>query len=582
MTGTPWVSLYVPKILSIAALGEQLEDPTRAAIKQAWADVWGAGGCFGAPVWNVYASDSIDLDAPVDCYTGDGRRLQLTTDPTAGFYRVPYVDDGTLRYLGARYSEIPTGAELGIDGSLHYAGYLEGIGEQLAPSAVSNPTATTTRLVLTGTLPAGMKWTNMAETRPAIAWLSTPATASSQAVYAGDLVYDGVKWYVDVPHVFGQATPSTTPGDYVVQVVGLTIGTIGIVSDPAYVFLGTAQDPGSLTFDTSGVTVIDHVSSWIAAFAVEHDGSTGHHTSVTGVDSAWKPGANTSPGVAIKATDGVARVLLIPGDESLTGGAGILRFPHPELSPDHGVSLDVGPYNGSTLLRLTNSYADAGASTEIVVDGVITKTLSKSAAWKLRVVDGSDHTLIVDNGGAGLASLSIKGGALVRVDGGGYGYRDGDHLVNVDVSPFQGGWTVVAGPGDLTIDNAGTPPLVQSSSGTDPFTAIRGLPELQQSNMIGGRLYTIASITWTYQKIAAAGLTLVLRRAKRDGTGAAATVQTIAGLTTTGFEVHTVAINHDADPAYSYWLALAIDPDAAVTDAQLGALVLNLAKSRVE
>jgi hypothetical protein len=587
LTADTWTSLYLAKVLSLATLGTQLEDPTRAGIKQAWTDVWGAGGCFAAPSWAAYSTDSIDLQVAVDCYTGTGYRLQLTTAADHGFHRIPYINDGTVRYLAARYNEYPAGAEVGIDGSVHYSAMVESTGELIFPSSVTKPTTTTVRLKCTGTMQSAAKWTNMAESRPVVCWLVTPVTASSQAVYAGSLVYDGVDWYVDVPHTFGQAVASVTAANYRVLVTGLSIGSISLVTDLNYVFLGTAQNTGALAFVVSGVSLIDHVSSWITAYKVEHN-SAGHHTTVTGTSATWTPGTDnatdgTAPGVVVKDHNAVAKAQLLAGSSAAAGGGGVLRFPRPDLASDGTSLIDAGPYNGQSILRLTNSHATAGNAAEIVHDGVITKDVAKSAAWKLRVNSGADQTLVIDNAGAGKAHLDVKGLVASRIAGGGFQYGGSvKHSVNRDVSPPFGGWAFWTGPGAHVIDMTGAPPYSRSSSAIDPITLLRPLEFLQASDSVAGTLYTITNLKHTFA-FSAGNLSLKLRRAKRDGTGAAADVNAFVESTNGGvFGLVTHAVNHDVDPLYAYWLELLIDPNAASSDVKVSGIVVQYDKTRAE
>ncbi len=101
------------------------------------------------------------------------------------------------------------------------------IGQTLTPSSVAVDGDG-----LKITLPL-VAWTKAAGTRPVVAWLITPETGSSEAIYTGVAELDGSDVVVNVPHVFGQGSPSTVAADYAVFVAGPVLQATAIDPDHA-------------------------------------------------------------------------------------------------------------------------------------------------------------------------------------------------------------------------------------------------------------------------------------------------------------------------------------------------------------
>jgi len=228
-----------------------------------------------APTWTALLRP-YTLDADLTAWTGNGYRLLIDNAAGKGFASIPFEDGAGPYYLGAKYAERPVATTLGFDGLPGYTAYTETIGEVYTPTSVAATGATEITVTMTSAIPAAMKWSNSAYSRPVVVWLvDGPASDSSAAIYEGSLVKDGSAYKIVIPSLLGQSVPSTTAAAYRVLVLGLTISATSLGS--SYVKLGQVA---SSVYATTGCVVVDSFGSYVTAFAAEHN-SDGTHDDVT-------------------------------------------------------------------------------------------------------------------------------------------------------------------------------------------------------------------------------------------------------------------------------------------------------------
>lgn len=178
--------------------------------------VAGAGGSrtfsFAAGTYRVYANG----------------RVLVFSEATAGCSSVPY-DEAHQQYIGVQGDTYPDLVDITTDGVPFVKHMAVGIGKVYTPSAVAED-GEGLRIVL-----PLVAWTKAAGTRPVVAWKTSLVTGSSEAFYAGVAELDGSDVVVNVPHVFGQGTASTTPADYSVFIAGPVVQVTAIDEDEAAV-----------------------------------------------------------------------------------------------------------------------------------------------------------------------------------------------------------------------------------------------------------------------------------------------------------------------------------------------------------
>lgn len=273
-----WFHPFSGLILGLQTLRDYLLTPLRETLAETWTDLWGTGGLVigTAPSFTV-SSSRLTLDADRVGWTGDGHRLTLDNAAGLGFASIPFEDGTGPYYLGAKYAERPQGTTLGFDGVPGYLTYVETIGEVYTPTSVSATGAAEITVVMTSAIPAAMKWSNASHTRPVVVWLvDGPAADTTQAIYEGSLVKDGSAYKIVIPHLLGQTVASTTASAYRVLVLGLTISASSLGA--AYVDLGQVA---SSAYADTGVNVVSSFGDYVAAFAAEHNPTTGAHTDIT-------------------------------------------------------------------------------------------------------------------------------------------------------------------------------------------------------------------------------------------------------------------------------------------------------------
>src|SRR3990172_352237 len=82
--------------------------------------------------------------------------------------------------------------------------------------------------------------------------------------------------------------------------------------------------------------------------------------------------------------------------------------------------------------------------------------------------------------------------------------------------------------------------------------------------------FTLTRLSITASRVAAGdSVTLSLRRALADGSGAAVTLQTATAAISTPFSTTVSTFSAVVDPAYVYWLELTLDPLGGSSDAEV-------------
>ena len=352
-TGKQIANPFAQRLLDLAVIRDGFFTPTGEQLGEQATDVWGGGGVHTSAVAITQAGALLTLAADRVAYTGQGDRLLL--DPAGrGFTDVPYANNGaTTYYLAARYAYKPTGGILGFEGTPGFASWEEAIGLTLTPDSVVN-LGSTLQFVLSSALPARMRWSGTGDDRPVTVWKVTPASGGAEAVAQGTLVTDGAGAYtVTIGHFFGQSVPSTTAGDYRVLVEGLEIGTSALATDAAVVYLGTML-AGVHTSSTQ--RIINAVGDWIAAYNVEHDVTTGYHTTI-------RP-------QAIVARGGSGDDLDITGDQVMikasVGGAALAAL----VSISAGSACGLQNSGGTSKVRITENTGDVLVETNTAADNI--------------------------------------------------------------------------------------------------------------------------------------------------------------------------------------------------------------------
>jgi hypothetical protein len=272
-----WFNPTSGLILGLQTLRDYLLTPLRETLAAAWVDLWGTGGLIiGTTPSFTISSSRLTLDADLTAWTGTGYRLSLDNAAGKGFASIPFEDEAGPYYLGARYNERPAGTTLGFDGVAAYTAYTEAIGELYTPTSVAVTGSAEITVTMTSAIPAAMKWSNSAYSRPVVVWLvDGPASDSSAAIHEGSLVKDGSAYKVVIPSLLGQTVPSTTASAYRVLVLGLTVSATALGS--AYVALGQVS---SSAYADTGATVVSSFGDYVSAFVLEHN-LDGTHSDIT-------------------------------------------------------------------------------------------------------------------------------------------------------------------------------------------------------------------------------------------------------------------------------------------------------------
>jgi hypothetical protein len=531
--------IHPTSVLNFQALQTEWFEFLHDDHKQHALDLWGVGGVLATKaVLTVDApNDLFSLAVSRDGWTGMGYRLELDTTE-ASWTDVPFADSGaTVYHVAARWNEYPAGPCAGIDGGPLFCQQVQGMGEQDAPDSVTD-TGSALEFTIDGLV--SPVWT-VADTRPVTIWLVAQETSSAEAVWTGTCALSGGAIKATVPHYFGQSSPSTTAGDYLVQVHGPTVGTVDTSADADYLYLGTIT---SGVFDNSNQNLLEPVGSWIAAYNVEHDGATGVHTDAHG-DSLW-------------AWDGVSvdKVGLLPTNN------GVLSYP---LSPAATPGLiDVRDAGGNPTLEIK----DGGGTNPVLVriPGPLEFTEHASGTPWIQVDDAADKTIQVRNIGAGAGNFSVDDGYA----------KANDFLWNAVQA-----WTSSI-PAFLGVTAGGTSAI---SAPTNPYIESGGPPAatilISMSDLWKEAEYEVLRIkgfTLTHWRATAGdAITCRVVRKLRDGSGAAAvagTQMTASQTPGASWEVQAEVFTHTVDDLYLYWLEIVLD--AAATGSNVRALNVDV------
>jgi len=595
-----WVNGWSGKILGLQSWSDDLADSVRESAAELNSDLWGDGGVLDAKAAVTHAAAKLTVGTAQVGWTDTGYRVTIGGPAADGYDGVPFEDTAATQYdIAVRSNDVPGKAEQGFDGSFDYQYWIEQTGEILTPSSVVDGGGSIT-ITMTGALNAQSKWTDAADTRPVIVWLVSPKAATAEAIYTGELDTDGVGGFtITIPHELGQGTVSTTAADYRVLLQGLSIAGVGVLNGTAnYVFLGEITGTTGV-FDDTDQNLINSIGTWISAFNIQHDSTTGVHLDVT-ADSAVISGTaapvlqvkrtslEDTAAIEVLETGGLVKIALVPGAAGTAGGGGSILFPNPTDSSDDVVLIDVQGGATAVEVNLTNSTG-IGAAGLRIIDGDL--DLDTGAFSCIGVADlFSGH---IQNGGYGLDvsgdSTAVDYTATDSVyshDGlsatPGFCYTDSIEF-EVDCSPYCGGWESKSPSVTNWAFTDGTPSYVA------PDNAVLNVWRFPLSDLWPpSQDYTtivrvVNSIEIRYRRVAAGdAFTVTLKRQIRDGTAGVLTVATATPGTSASFTTHSEAVAHDVNRNYRYWLEISCDAATSGDDIRIANLALNMDKNGVE
>lgn len=621
MTGDLYLDLTPVSIISLAALDAGLKDPLRQTGRQTLLDVYGLSGVIGAAKATVTYSngaDTIDLDADFAAVNGLGWRLDaVATD--AEWSAIPFEDAGaTTYYIGARAADVPASVSGNTtDGSIYYNGTAEKIGVPGVPDTVTDQGGSILMVIDTLVDPG---WT-AAATRKVQVWLVDPETsADAVAIQTVTAAYNGVSGSVEItiPNNLGQTTVSTTASDYSLFLLGPKITDSDFSANANYVMIGTQVGNGGAGSNAIQ-TLFPGLGAFLISFGVEHNAGTGVHevvtaqrltvtglagdklraTSVSALDDAAQAQVAVVSSTAVEAaglwcTPSGAKVqtqALTTTDANTNGqvrvknaaGLGMV-----ELWADEGGGLTfpssasgTGPAIKTIAAvdtTLTLTHPTAAKYCRLVTDGEIEWNSAKSAgSWRLLVDNASNQVLTVENVGAGLAGLIVKGtgqfenkmtldAGILELDGINpkiefvdSGGRDVTRQI-----PLYYDIDVISGTLARTI--LGTPPNVYSSLSGTPLVLHAGLNRwLPFGNGIGTGATGASIDEWGfwYNRVAVTGSIIVtLYRVAADGSAARVLMKTLVGTGTAGTWVSiTDATGYALSSDFHYYVEVEIDPN---------------------
>ena len=284
-----------------------------------------------------------------------------------GFVDLPYENDSGMTYrvyLGL--TSYVTDIGIGSNGNRGYSKKVDAVGFAVAPDSVVD-TGTELRLLIDGNLTAlGMPNWLTSNTEDAswsydcVVFLDTDVTGveiatndPDDAIVFGKLtkVAVGTGWVIDLTGLgdgyLGQATPSTTAGDYKIVILGPLITTTDLDADPDWTHVGTVLSGAGEVIDTSGQRIVADAS-----------------TSVTAVEDAMDKiltkGWTVLP--TVTATAGSATITIGPAAEVFTQGKlspGILGTVLGALPAASDVYVSYDPGTNTYVLNTTWDAADA-------------------------------------------------------------------------------------------------------------------------------------------------------------------------------------------------------------------------------
>lgn len=309
---TEHVETYSAKRINLADLEARFRAPIRSLVAAMALDVFGSGGCYQAAPGIESDSSEISTTAGAVCWTPDGKRIEILEDPASagsygpGFDAIPWADVGSSDYrVFLRAADVPALAERDRANTPRWSYRKERPGRYVDVDSVSEVSGTL-EITVTNGLEAAERWTGSG-TRPVVVFFETdgrPATHTSEACHVGTLEEDSGDYVVTVPHVFGQASPSTTAGDYRVFLIGYGVTTAarwgantdGIATGGVVVGSLTGSGGGTETATDDDVAILLSVADFFDVFDEEHDPTDGSHTTITAtsVDIGSGPLINSS------------------------------------------------------------------------------------------------------------------------------------------------------------------------------------------------------------------------------------------------------------------------------------------------
>lgn len=253
MTGSQILDLYGAKLWNLQDLEDLFVSPLREDVRQSALDLWGSGGMLGTVSGTPTAVDTdtftLDFTADVGGYTTLGHRIQIDAS-NPEWTDVPLARGAANYYLAAHYGEVPVGTELSNGGLPRWRAWEEVIGRVFTPTTVASNGSGGTLITVSADLNTGEKWEDATLTRPVVVWFSdadgNPVANTAEAIFEGDLENTSAGVYqIDVSHIFGQTSLSTTSARYRVCLLGPSVNAAASASGSwtDYVHLGTLTDP---------------------------------------------------------------------------------------------------------------------------------------------------------------------------------------------------------------------------------------------------------------------------------------------------------------------------------------------------
>jgi len=296
-TGDSRIAIFVDRLLSKTALGDQFFDYLNDKIDQALSALFqGQDGTLSSGQVDLTstANDTITLDLSA-ANEGIVEGGQVITLSAVAFWtdEVPFENaTGVDYYVGVPYASTPS--EVGLNprkGNPEYLAYQDTWGMVGNPDSVTDVPNVEISLVVDDLTEAGVTHAG----RLARVWLATPQSGEETvAFWEGSVVWDGSNNVLEIPYTnpdgpLGQDTstlpPSTNAGDYEIHIYGPRISrNTDLRPDNEYWFLGTVTGNGPsstpVVFDTS-----DQFSVFLITLDAAYDGIGSGGGRIINVDS---------------------------------------------------------------------------------------------------------------------------------------------------------------------------------------------------------------------------------------------------------------------------------------------------------
>lgn len=298
-----------------------------------------------------------------------------------GMSSVPFEDDGASTYfIGLRHFEVPTSATLQRSAALGHTfdRVAQRLGFRATILSVTNPVPAAGLLFTVASFDLGPGFANVSDARPVTVWLVNPVTATSEAVFTGTVVWDGVALEVQATHYFGQVegAHSVAGGDYIVHVHGMSINKV--VSLDLLVD-GSGQQIYLLLGSFNSATAVFDVSGQVRAPSL---GQLGAGTqSVASLVAAFRAGASIGDYETTRDWNDASNVTVNSGVDPVT-----FTFTNPIVVATRDY-LFSGIDDGGTEPRLSQTLATGG------LVATIAKSLATATYYVIaEVVEGASST----------------------------------------------------------------------------------------------------------------------------------------------------------------------------------------------